>query len=83
MLRKIEKYAVFNMKLMDSSLPYELSWTEGPFTLAIYYAIAIVIIIRLKNRLCTHFSDCDYDSYSLHRINCYRNLNRVKKFRCK
>ena len=69
MLRKIERYAVFNMKLMDSSLPYELSWTEGPFTPDIYYAIAIVIIIRLKNGLCTHFCDCDYDSYSPHSKN--------------
>ena len=60
-----------------------LSRLKGPFTLEIYYAIAITI--RFKNALCTHFCICDRDSYSPNRKkngNCIFNRNRVINHGC-
>ena len=57
----------------------------GSFTLTIYYEIAITI--RFKNGFCTHFCDCNCDSYLPHRKrNCnrnhIRNNSRVINLRC-
>ena len=54
----------------------------GPFTPTIYYVIAIAITIRLKNRLCFHFSIAIAILIPIHPIEKNSNRSRAINGRC-